>query len=86
MQAVLNHGEHSSELATSIDCCREKLALEPAILNPAPLLGGNDLAALGLSPGPQFKSVLQSVRDMQLDGELRTSDEAREWVSRTLGL
>ena len=86
MQAVLNHGEHSSELAASIDCCREKLELEPAILNPAPLLGGNDLAALGLSPGPQFKSVLQSVRDMQLDGELRTSDEAREWVSRTLGL
>jgi poly(A) polymerase len=45
-------------------------------LDPPPLLTGNDLKALGLKPGPEFKRLLDAVREAQLDGELRTRDDA----------
>src|SRR5207248_8569160 len=37
-------------------------------LDPAPLLTGDDLKAMGLTPGPLFKRVLDAVREGQLDG------------------
>ena len=49
----------------------------PDVLNPPPLVTGNDLIALGLQPGPQFKQLLDEVRDAQLNGELSNRDEAR---------
>ncbi|HYH66393.1 MAG TPA: CCA tRNA nucleotidyltransferase, partial [Urbifossiella sp.] len=45
-------------------------------LDPPPLLTGNDLKALGMKPGPDFKRLLDAVREAQLDGELRTRDDA----------
>ena len=48
----------------------------PELLNPLPLLTGDDLIALGWPPGKLFKIVLETVRNRQLDGELMTSDEA----------
>jgi poly(A) polymerase len=45
-------------------------------LDPPPLLTGNDLKALGMKPGPEFKRLLDAVREAQLDGELRTRDDA----------
>ena len=41
-----------------------------------PLLSGEDLIAIGYSPGPIFKEILQSVEDLQLEGALRTREEA----------
>jgi len=35
------------------------------------LVGGEDLKALGLKPGPKFKQILDSIRDEQLDGVLK---------------
>ena len=53
------------------------LAETPAdVLNPPPLLTGDDLTANGFTPGPLFKTVLQAARDGQLDGTLSTKDEA----------
>ena len=53
----------------------------PEILNPPPLVTGNDLIELGLQPGPRFKQFLDEVRDMQLNGELTDHNAALDWVN-----
>ncbi len=57
---------------------REEFANEPII--PPPLVRGDDLIALGLKPGPKFRENLDAVETGQLEGTLRTSEEALEWV------
>ncbi len=49
---------------------------------PAPLLTGDDLIAMGFSPGPVFRDILERVQEDQLDGRLETRDEALEFVRR----
>jgi poly(A) polymerase len=44
---------------------------------PTPLVTGDDLAQLGLSPGPAFKRILDAVYDAQLEDQIRTAEEAR---------
>ncbi|MGA2253246.1 MAG: CCA tRNA nucleotidyltransferase [Thermoguttaceae bacterium] len=56
--------------------CRELLAQPREKLDPPSLLTGDDLRMLGLQPGPKFKTILQAVRNAQLDGEIRTKEEA----------
>ena len=46
------------------------------------LLNGNDLIALGLRPGPQFKEILRMVEDAQLEGQISTKVEAVELVRK----
>jgi tRNA nucleotidyltransferase (CCA-adding enzyme) len=43
---------------------------------PAPLLQGRHLLEAGFEPGPQMGKVLRSVYELQLDGEVTTSEEA----------
>lgn len=44
---------------------------------PAPLLiNGEDLIEMGYSPGPVFGEILTSVEDLQLEGVLRTREDA----------
>lgn len=45
-----------------------------------PLLTGEDLMTLGVKPGPQMGELLAEVREKQLSDELKTKDEAIEWV------
>ncbi len=59
---------------------REEFANEPII--PPPLVRGDDLIALGLKPGPKFGEILEAVETRQLEGTLRTRDEALEWIKR----
>jgi hypothetical protein len=59
---------------------REEFAHEPII--PPPLVRGEDLMALGLKPGPKFGEILEAVETRQLEGMLRTREEALEWVKR----
>lgn len=40
-----------------------------------PLTTGDDLKALGLEPGPQFKAILNQLRDAWLDGEVTNRGE-----------
>ena len=49
-----------------------------------PLLTGDDLMALGMRPGPELGALLAEIREKQLQDELRTADEAREWARRRL--
>lgn len=60
---------------------REMLAQipEPAI-RPARLLSGEDLIRDGYKPGPLFKQILQAVEDAQLEGEIRTREDALHLV------
>ena len=53
---------------------------------PEPLLRGRDVLALGLSPGPEVGRVVRAVYEKQLDGAVRTAEEAREEARRLLGL
>ncbi|CAN5748649.1 HD domain-containing protein [soil metagenome] len=58
---------------------QQEFASEPII--PPPLVRGDDLKALGLKPGPQFGEVLEAVETRQLEGTLRSREEALEWVA-----
>jgi len=61
----------------------EEFANEPLI--PEPLITGNDLIALGLKPGPQFKEILEAVQSRQLEGTLTDRDAALAWVKAEQG-
>jgi len=63
---------------------REEFANEPII--PLPLVRGDDLIALGLKPGPKFGEILEAVETRQLEGTLRTREEALEWLKREYSL
>jgi poly(A) polymerase len=59
---------------------REEFANEPIL--PPPLVRGDDLIAMGLKPGPKFGEILDAVETRQLEGTLRTREEALEWIKR----
>ena len=63
----------------------EQLRSSPGGLAPTPLVTGDDLAGLGLSPGPRFKVLLDAAYDAQLEGGVSTRAEALELV-RSLGV
>jgi len=54
--------------------------LPPEVLKPPPLVGGNDLIAMGYTPGPLFSQILEAVEDAQLEGRLACAEEARKFV------
>ena len=61
--------------------CRNAMnAHAPEQLRPPRLIGGNDLIAMGFSPGPAFRAILKEVEDLQLDGELKDRDQALAFV------
>jgi poly(A) polymerase len=64
----------------------EKILREtpPEELNPAPVVTGEDLIALGLKPGPLFKRLLEAVREAQLEGRVRTKEEGLALVRQLL--
>jgi poly(A) polymerase len=68
-----------------VDHC-EQLLREwgPEVLNPPPLLTGHDLQARGLEPGPLFKTLLDAVREAQLEGTATTWEQAVAVVERLL--
>ena len=61
---------------------REEFSNEPLI--PPPLLTGRDLIAAGLKPGPAFKKLLDSAQAQQLEGVLKTRDDALAWLNEEL--
>jgi poly(A) polymerase len=67
--------------APHVGFCERVLRETPAdVLNPPPLVTGVDLRAMGLTPGPAFKRLLDAVRAAQLDGEVCTREEAEGLV------
>jgi putative nucleotidyltransferase with HDIG domain len=53
-----------------------EFAREPLI--PPPLIRGDDLIALGLKPGRRMGQLLEAIQTAQLEGEVRTREEALE--------
>jgi len=73
--------ESSHRSLRMYDYTREKMASLPAEeVRPKPLIGGDDLIAAGYAPGEVFKEILGAVEDAQLEGRLRTKEEAMRLV------
>jgi tRNA nucleotidyltransferase/poly(A) polymerase len=60
-----------------------EFAQEPLI--PARLVRGDDLIAMGLTPGPRIGELLEAVQTAQLEGEIKTRAEALELLRTMLG-
>ncbi len=56
----------------------------PDEVRPSKLLTGDDLIHMGFSPGPEFKEVLRTVEDAQLEGTIQTREEALKLASNAL--
>ncbi len=68
------------------DFCRRKLEeFKHEEIHPEPLLKGKDLIAMGFTPGPLFHEILEGLHEAQLEGELRTREEALEWLRKKYG-
>lgn len=63
--------------------CKERLeSLAPEKVRPPRLLTGHDLIEMGYAPGPRFSEILTALEDAQLEGAIKTHDEAVEFVNR----
>jgi tRNA nucleotidyltransferase (CCA-adding enzyme) len=51
---------------------------------PAPILLGRHLLEMGLTPGPRVGEITKAVYELQLDGRVRTLDDAREVAKKIL--
>jgi tRNA nucleotidyltransferase (CCA-adding enzyme) len=49
-----------------------------------PILTGDDLKALGLSPGPIYGHILRALRDARLDGQIASEAEERQMVQEMI--
>ena len=68
------------------DFVRRMLEETPAEeIRPARLLTGNDLQGLGYQPGPLFSKILRSLEDAQLEGLVRSREEAIAFVAKHCG-
>jgi len=63
-----------------LDRCKAALTLPPNELDPPPFVDGKLLISLGLPTGPEFARLIKLARIAQLDGELRTHQEASNWA------
>ena len=54
-------------------------------IRPPRLLTGNDLLEIGYKPGPLFSEILRAVEDAQLEGRVKSEDEAKDYVQREFG-
>lgn len=68
--------------AAHLEFCQQKLSLPEVELNPPPLLTGDDLKRHGVPPGKIYKTLLDRVRDAQLNREIATLDDALALVDR----
>jgi poly(A) polymerase len=50
------------------------------LVAPPPLVAGDDLLAIGYRPGPELGAVLKEIRKKQIEGVLRTKEEAMRFV------
>ncbi len=76
LDCLASHGDLSAW-----EFCTEQLAnLPEEETRHQQLITGKDLIALGYTPGPQFKTILAAVEDAWLEGTVRSSDDARQFV------
>ena len=71
--------------ATGVEYAEERLQWPVEKLNPDPYINGNDLRQLGIPRGPQYRVILESVRDAQLDEKIGSREEAIAWARAKWG-
>jgi poly(A) polymerase len=59
---------------------RRRATLTEADIHPEPLLRGDDLIELGYPPGPAMGEMLRALEEEQLEGNLRSREEAVRWL------
>jgi poly(A) polymerase len=75
-------GVSTPSLAIEAQRLNEFLLWPMEKLHPPPLLDGQVLQQHGLTPGPQFRAILEQARDKQLDGELTDRESALQWLAQ----
>ncbi|MBI1821199.1 MAG: CCA tRNA nucleotidyltransferase [Nitrospirae bacterium] len=69
------------------DLCVKKLKeFSQDDLFPLPVISGNVLIEMGYFPGPLFKRILHDLEDNQLEGKIKTREEASAWILKTYPL
>ncbi len=64
---------------------QRQASIPPDEVAPPPLITGDDLINLGLTPGPRFKEILDRLYDEQLDNRLTTREQALERMRSLVG-
>jgi poly(A) polymerase len=68
------------------DSVRRLLAeTPPDQIRPSRLLSGDDIQRMGYVPGPLFSEILRSLEDAQLEGQIKTQEEAVKYVRKRFG-
>jgi poly(A) polymerase len=62
--------------------CLNKLLQPPEILDPPPLVTGEDLLKLGIPQGPRYRILLDEIRRAQLDNNIVTYKDALLWLEK----
>lgn len=57
----------------------------PAQVHPDRLLTGDDLRTMGFQPGPLFSQILGALEDAQLEGQVKSREEARAFILKRFG-
>lgn len=78
--ALLDALASSSDLSLYHFCRRALAAMGEVKARRVRLIGGDDLIALGFTPGPDFKTILREIEDLHLDGAIATREEALAFV------
>lgn len=77
LDCIASHG-----MMDNYEFCREQLnILVLDDLHPPRLLNGNDLMTMGFAPGIIIGEILLALEEEQLEGRIRTSEEARFFVT-----
>lgn len=72
----------NSDLQPVLFCEQFLRETPPEVLDPPPLVTGDDLIRLGWRPGPEFRPLLDQVRDAQLNGDITTKADGIELARR----
>jgi len=60
--------------------CREQLKRPREELDAPPIVTGDDLIALGIPQGPNYRVLLEEIHRLQLDGDLQNRQQVLRWL------
>lgn len=67
-----------------VNWCQSLLERPRELVDPQPLINGDDLRHHGIPQGPRYRAILARLRDAQLDGEIHSREDAMALVDRLL--
>ncbi len=79
---AMRHLPAHARLTAEVDA--DAAALIADGVAPPPWINGDDLIAMGLQPGPQFKRLLDAVYDAQLEHRVNSPEQARDYLRERL--